>query len=98
MTFVVFVICLGAGLLVPITFGLLPRTVLWLAVAALVAEVSGALLLAPTSATDCGRCSFGQDLLGFLVFAILPGLLLGLLVAALVRYMRRGQPASPPPA
>lgn len=73
------------------------RAALLFAGAVLITEVIGLALLAPTSAADCGRCSFGQELLQFLVFAILPGLLVGLLAAALANRLRDRHPGSDVP-
>ena len=54
-------------------------------------ELASALLLAPTQATDCGRCSFGQELLSATFFAVLPGALVGLLLWWGASELRHGQ-------
>ena len=58
-------------------------------------EVVAGLLLAPTHATDCGRCNLGQELLTASFFAILPAALAVLLASALVSTLARRRSSTP---
>lgn len=68
------------------------RPTLALAAALLLLEVAAVGLVAATQATDCGRCSFGQELLPVLAFAVFPAALVATLGWALFGAVRASEP------